>query len=111
MAKKLGSKASKQQLGSGIDALFGGGSKRVVDKAIAENTEDVVRELAKKFALIPVAEIERNPDQPRYEFDEEALEELAESIKIHGIIQFQALIIYRIDATHDIIKCTFYKSI
>ncbi len=87
MAKKLGSKASKQQLGSGIDALFGGGSKRVVDKAIAENTEDVVRELAKNFATIPLAQIERNPDQPRYEFDEEALQELADSIKIHGIIQ------------------------
>lgn len=87
MAKKLGSKASKQQLGSGIDALFGGGSKRVVDKAIAENTEDVVRELAKNFATIPLAQIERNPDQPRYEFDEEALQELSDSIKIHGIIQ------------------------
>ena len=55
MAKKLGSKASKQQLGSGIDALFsGGGTKRTVDKAIAENTAEVVRELAKKFALIPI---------------------------------------------------------
>ncbi|WP_367389261.1 ParB/RepB/Spo0J family partition protein [Lewinella sp. LCG006] len=92
MAKKLGTKASKQQLGSGIDALFGGGGtslarKAEVDKAIAENPAEVVRELAKKFALIPLAHIERNPDQPRYEFDEEALGELADSIKIHGIIQ------------------------
>lgn len=92
MAKKLGSKASKQQLGSGIDALFGGGGtsrarKAEVDKAIAENPAEVVRELAKKFALIPLAHIERNPDQPRYEFDKEALGELSDSIKIHGIIQ------------------------
>ena len=88
MAKKLGSKASKQQLGSGIDALFsGGGTKRTVDKAIAENTAEVVRELAKKFALIPLSQIERNPDQPRYDFDEDALQELSDSIKIHGIIQ------------------------
>ncbi|RME92970.1 MAG: ParB/RepB/Spo0J family partition protein, partial [Bacteroidetes bacterium] len=32
-------------------------------------------------------QIERNPDQPRYEFDQTALQELAESIKVHGIIQ------------------------
>lgn len=88
MAKKLGTKTSKQQLGSGIDALFGGGSsKSTVDKAIAENPAEVVRELAKKFALIKLSEIERNPDQPRYDFDEEALQELADSIKVHGIIQ------------------------
>lgn len=88
MAKKLGSKTSKKQLGSGIDALFGGaGTKRTVDKAIAENTAEVVRELAKNFATISLSEIERNPDQPRYDFDEEALRELADSIKIHGIIQ------------------------
>jgi ParB family chromosome partitioning protein len=87
MAKKLGTKASKQQLGSGIDALFGSGSKKSVDKAIAENPAEVVKELAKNFATIPLAHIERNPDQPRYDFDEEALNELADSIKIHGIIQ------------------------
>lgn len=88
MAKKLGTKASKQQLGSGIDALFGGGSKKgAADRAIAEQPAELVRELSKKFALIPLSEIERNPDQPRYEFEQEALDELADSIKVHGIIQ------------------------
>ncbi len=84
MAKKLGSKATKNQLGSGIDALFGG---KKVEQEIAQNPERVVKELAKHFAMIPVAEIERNPDQPRYDFNPEALEELADSIKVHGIIQ------------------------
>ncbi|MEL7421608.1 MAG: ParB/RepB/Spo0J family partition protein [Bacteroidota bacterium] len=88
MARKLGSKASKKQLGSGIDALFGSaGSKKTVEKAIAENPAEVVRELAKNFATISLAEIERNPDQPRYDFDEDALKELSDSIKVHGIIQ------------------------
>ena len=36
---------------------------------------------------IPVNQIERNPFQPRLEFDPEALEELSDSIKAQGIIQ------------------------
>jgi len=36
---------------------------------------------------IPLEEIETNPFQPRQYFDQEALNELAESIKVHGIIQ------------------------
>lgn len=36
---------------------------------------------------IPIAEIEVNPFQPRTHFDQEALRELSESIKVHGIIQ------------------------
>ncbi len=36
---------------------------------------------------IPLTEIETNPFQPRQHFDQEALKELAESIKVHGIIQ------------------------
>ena len=36
---------------------------------------------------IPLAEIRSNPYQPRKEFDEDALQELADSIKEHGVIQ------------------------
>jgi ParB family transcriptional regulator, chromosome partitioning protein len=36
---------------------------------------------------IPIGEIEVNPFQPRQHFDQEALNELAESIRVHGIIQ------------------------
>ncbi|CAM3074684.1 Chromosome partitioning protein ParB [Sphingomonas antarctica] len=36
---------------------------------------------------IPVAWIHRNPDQPRRHFDDAALEELAESIRRHGLLQ------------------------
>ena len=37
--------------------------------------------------LIPVDQIEPNPKQPRHDFDEQALQELAHSIKLHDIIQ------------------------
>lgn len=88
MAKKLGNKdgrqLGKQQLGSGIDALF---SRNKVEEEIDINPEGLVRELSSHFAMIPLREIERNPDQPRKEFDETALRELSDSIKVHGIIQ------------------------
>ncbi len=39
------------------------------------------------IARIPVEQIEVNPKQPRHDFDEQALKELSESIKLHDIIQ------------------------
>lgn len=84
MAKKIRKVgASKADLGSGLDALF----TKKMDKDIAENPERVVKGLANNFAMIPLEHIERNMDQPRKEFDEEALRELSESIKVHGLIQ------------------------
>jgi ParB family chromosome partitioning protein len=37
--------------------------------------------------LIPVDRVEPNPDQPRLEFDEQSLDELAASIREHGVLQ------------------------
>lgn len=68
------SKEKKKRLGTGLDALFG------EDLSLEEETEEVVFEL-------PVVKIEPREDQPRRRFDEEALEELAESIRQHGLIQ------------------------
>ena len=39
------------------------------------------------YKVLPVYKIEPNPDQPRRDFDPEALEDLAASIRQHGIIQ------------------------
>jgi ParB/RepB/Spo0J family partition protein len=39
------------------------------------------------YAEIPITSVTANPDQPRRGFDEEALAELAESIKVHGILE------------------------
>lgn len=84
MAKRIGTnKLTKEAVGSGLDALF---SKKL-DQAIAENPEKVVKDLSNHFALVPTSQIESNPDQPRKDFDEVALQELADSIKLHGIIQ------------------------
>ena len=58
-----------------------------LEKAIQENPKEVVRELATHVIMLPIEFVEANREQPRRDFDEKALEELASSIKIHGIIQ------------------------
>lgn len=78
MAKKV----KKQELGMGIRALLSN-----IDSSSPEQQEEAVRELSHTVAMIPVEQIEVNPFQPRIEFDEEALNELAESLKVHGVIQ------------------------
>ena len=70
-------------MNQGLDKLFGGN----IDKAIEEDPEKVARELSNTVANIPIDQIESNPDQPRKEFDEEALQELAQSIQTYGLIQ------------------------
>ena len=66
----------KQQkgLGKGLSALFG------------ENIEVKAKPM-EEMSEIRIADIVPNPTQPRTEFDEEALEELAESIRQLGLIQ------------------------
>ncbi|WEH18091.1 ParB/RepB/Spo0J family partition protein [Streptomyces sp. VNUA24] len=43
--------------------------------------------MSQKFATLKMRQIHRNPNQPRKTFDEDALNELAESIKQHGLLQ------------------------
>lgn len=56
---------------------------------LSDSAEDMPREetLVSSVNDIPVEQIEVNPFQPRQNFDEEALSELADSIRVHGIIQ------------------------
>jgi ParB family transcriptional regulator, chromosome partitioning protein len=79
MAKNV----NKKELGLGIRALL----SNLDQVETPEKQEEVVRELSHTVAMIPVVQIEVNPFQPRKDFDEEALEELAHSLKVHGLIQ------------------------
>ena len=65
--------ASQKGLGKGLGALLGD-----FDEGFQE--ENGLKKL-------PLHKIEPNPDQPRRDFDPEELEELAESIRTHGVIQ------------------------
>ena len=87
---------SKQQrgLGKGISALFGEDADLgQIRKPVGYINKAVVSEEQPKqggsadVLLIPVDLIEPNPFQPRMSFDQEALEELADSIRTLGLIQ------------------------
>lgn len=78
MAKKV----NKKELGLGIRALLTN-----IDEEVQKDQEKVVRELSHATAMISMEEIEVNPFQPRNEFDQDALDELAASIQVHGLIQ------------------------
>jgi len=75
----------KQGLGKGIRALLDN-----IDEEIQTQKEGVPAvsgQSATTTARIPLEQIEVNPKQPRRDFDATALKELAESIKLHDIIQ------------------------
>lgn len=67
--------AKKSGLGKGLDALF---STNIIDEEIKD--DDVLKNLK-------ITEVEPNREQPRKKFNQESLEELAESIKKYGVIQ------------------------
>lgn len=68
----MAEKNPRRGLGSGLSALFG---------------EDLSAPAADKETTLPISRVEPRADQPRYNFDEEALDALAESIKQYGLIQ------------------------
>jgi len=76
--------SSRKELGKGIRALL-----HQMDESPANlpARKEVVQELSQTILEIPVDQIEPNPFQPRQEFDQAQLEELASSIKVHGLIQ------------------------
>jgi ParB family transcriptional regulator, chromosome partitioning protein len=76
----------KRALGRGLSALLENPETDITTKA--DSTENVVsKPVAGGIAEIEVSQIETNPFQPRTHFEEVALLELADSIRIHGIIQ------------------------
>lgn len=70
-------------LGKGLDALFGGAPIETQDV----QEEQIVEESNENLKILKITEVEPNRDQPRKTFNQESLEELAESIKTYGVIQ------------------------
>jgi len=90
MAKKTG-------LGKGLDALF-------ADTSLLNNEEEnkvEVQEGEEVVKKIKIIEIEPNRNQPRKIFDNETLEDLAESIKKYGVIQ--PIIVNKKDDFYEIV--------
>jgi ParB family chromosome partitioning protein len=83
----------KQGLGKGIRALLDTideeikTSKDAVPAVSGQNNKGSDNGNNNGIARIPLDQIAVNPKQPRHDFDKQALDELAESIKLHDIIQ------------------------
>ena len=62
----------KRALGTGLEALFGTDFRSIQEENVSS---------------LPISKVEPRPDQPRDRFDEERLQDLADSISRHGLIQ------------------------
>jgi len=87
----------KKALGRGLEQLF---SSEILD---FESFENNIMENAKETDIkeLPVSEIRPNPYQPRKTFNQEALDELAESIKNYGV--FQPIIVKKSIKGYDLV--------
>ena len=83
----------KTGLGKGLDALFS-------DNLLSQEG-DVQENSSERIHKIKVIEIEPNRDQPRKNFDEEALDELANSIKTYVVLQ--PIIVNKKDDYYEIV--------
>ncbi|MDH5365757.1 MAG: ParB/RepB/Spo0J family partition protein [Cyclobacteriaceae bacterium] len=74
----------RNALGRGLGALL-----EDTPSSSSPKENDLISKVVTTSAIneISIAEIETNPHQPRSEFDQDALNELSESIQVHGIIQ------------------------
>ena len=79
--------AKKSGLGKGLDALIPAGNKKAVVKKDSEPV--IIEKIVEKKGVetLKITEVEPNREQPRKNFNEDALLELADSIKQYGVIQ------------------------
>ena len=77
--------AVKRGLGKGLDSLIpSGNSVKPVETKVAKTDNE--KKIEGATTMINISKVQPNKEQPRKNFNEDALEELAESIKMHGII-------------------------
>ena len=72
----------KRGLGKGLDAMIPIPDSGASDKAAADKPEEKAAE-----TIVRITQVEPNREQPRKNFDEDALQELADSIKQFGLLQ------------------------
>ena len=75
--------AARRGLGAGIDSLI----PKSKEEERREREKQVVKEVIKETDQIDINKIEPNASQPRKNFNEDSLQELADSIQQHGMIE------------------------
>jgi ParB family chromosome partitioning protein len=86
--------AAKKGLGNGLDNMLGFDKPVERKKSSSINTKTVTKEVIKEVVkevptemTLKIKDIEINKNQPRKQFNEDALQELADSIEQHGVIE------------------------
>ncbi len=74
----------KKGLGRGLESLFAFYDNEQVEEIATKKTPIIE---SKSVDELNINDITPNPNQPRKHFDQDALQELADSIKVHGVIQ------------------------
>lgn len=92
-----GKKQPKKALGRGLDSIFGSNVEQFLDDIQNSAAEAPGR----KEIEISIDQIRPNPYQPRKEFDQKGLQELADSIQTHGI--FTPLLVRQGVSGYDLI--------
>lgn len=85
----------KKGLGNGLDTMLGVNTNqtrknRTSNKSDKEEIKEVIKEVVKEVPTemtLKIKDIEINKEQPRKQFNEDALQELADSIAQHGVIE------------------------
>lgn len=85
----------KKGLGNGLDTMLGVSTSqtrknKAANKTNTEEVKEIIKEVVKEVPTemtLKIKDIEINKDQPRKQFNEDALQELADSISQHGIIE------------------------
>ena len=95
----MSERKNKSGLGSGLGNIFrGDGDLEQMINDIENNTAAIPAESIRE---IPIGEIRPNPYQPRKDFDKKALEDLADSIRVHGV--FTPLLVRKSIQGYDLV--------
>ncbi len=106
-----GKPPQKRRLGRGLDALLGGMASQpdepvassdpvAAEPAAAQGSSNTAPDHGER-CFISVESIKRNPFQPRSDFDQGSLDELAASIKTHGVLQ--PILVRQVDDGYQLI--------
>ncbi|MDT8428040.1 MAG: ParB/RepB/Spo0J family partition protein [Pseudomonadales bacterium] len=90
--------AGKRKLGRGLDALLGASLSRSAETALASTEPANPKEKDGDLKHLPIDLIQRGKYQPRTDMHEDALQELADSIKAQGVMQ--PIVVRPVSDTH-----------
>ena len=91
----------KKGLGKGLDSLIPDNKPAKKNTETVQKAEEKKEEMKDGVQMMKISMIEPNREQPRKKFEEDALLELADSIKLHGVLQ--PLLVRKIKDYYEII--------